>query len=256
MAAKKKVSKKKAVAKKESTEMSTSFMEDDAGAGFENADGDSYAIPFLKLLQSTSKACKKSSGEYIKGAEEGFIMDTVTKDFFEDGLRIIPCAFTRSFIEWIPVDDGGGFVAKHTPENLPGYTTNEDGKWITKDGHELVDTREHFILYETADGTWVPALLAMTSTNLKVSRQMMSMLRQTKLPSGKRAPMYGCVIKLSTIPQSDGDFDWFIYKVEGDGFVPDEDLFAAAKDFHEQCKVGVVQTAEPMREDDSSTDVM
>ena len=51
---------------------------EEAGSGFEEATSDSYAVPFLQVLQSGSPQCKKSDGKYIKGAEEGMIFNTVT----------------------------------------------------------------------------------------------------------------------------------------------------------------------------------
>ena len=66
--------------------MAESFAAD-AGSGFENADKDSYAIPFIKLLQSMSPQCKKSNGAYIQGAEEGMLFNTVTEEAHESALK-------------------------------------------------------------------------------------------------------------------------------------------------------------------------
>ena len=72
----------------------------DAGSGFEETSQESYAIPFLSILQSGSPQVKKSDGAYIKGAEEGMLIDSVTQTLFADGVEVIPCHYTQRFIEW------------------------------------------------------------------------------------------------------------------------------------------------------------
>jgi hypothetical protein len=42
----------------------------DAGAGFEDADSSSFALPFLRILQAISPQAKKQNPKYIEGAEE------------------------------------------------------------------------------------------------------------------------------------------------------------------------------------------
>ena len=71
----------------------------DAGRGLENVDKDCFAIPFLTILQSGSPQCKKSDGAYIKGAEEGMLFNTVTKDLYDETHRIL--FFPSSFLTTI-----------------------------------------------------------------------------------------------------------------------------------------------------------
>lgn len=95
-------SKKKAVSKKEKvTALPAVLMEGfegDAGGGMEGTDFDSFAVPFLVVLQSMSPQCKKSDGAYIEGAEEGMIFNTASGEVFdgEEGVMLVPFAYRRA----------------------------------------------------------------------------------------------------------------------------------------------------------------
>ena len=95
------------------------MFQTDAGTGFEEAGKESFAIPFLKLLQSLSPQCKKNEPEYIKGAEEGDFFNTVTEKVYPNdspegvkgalGVMFIPCYYRPVFNLWQTKLDGGGF---------------------------------------------------------------------------------------------------------------------------------------------------
>jgi hypothetical protein len=54
-----------AVAVKEETNLAlASQYSEDSGSGFEETSAESFAIPFLSILQSGSPQCKKSDGAY------------------------------------------------------------------------------------------------------------------------------------------------------------------------------------------------
>src|SRR3990167_10124688 len=116
-------------------------FEADAGKGFENADKDAYAIPFLSILQSGSPQCKKSEGAYIKGAEEGMLYDTVTGDIYpgDVGLSVVPVHYRRAFVEWRNRDEGGGgFGGEHDAAEgaalLRQTTRNDKGQDVLSNG--------------------------------------------------------------------------------------------------------------------------
>jgi hypothetical protein len=95
-------------------------IEDDAGQGFENADKDSFAIPFLRILQGLSPQCNKANPDFIRGAEQGMLFNTVTKECLAadgdtDGINMIVCHFDRKFTEWAP--NRGGFRGEHHPSS-------------------------------------------------------------------------------------------------------------------------------------------
>lgn len=219
---------------------------DDANAGFEEASASAYAIPFLQVLQSGSPQCKKSDGAYIKGAEEGMFYNTVTQEIFsgEDGITVIPCHYTQRFIEWKARESGGGFVGEHLPTDpIVGTTQKDDkGRDMLPNGNTLVDTRNHYVMIVGTDGSLTPALITMSSTQSKVSRQWMSKMQGIKIKNAEgqfvTAPMSSRKYKLTTVPKSNDKGSWFVYNVELAGIVEDVAEYQAAADFRNAVRSG------------------
>lgn len=208
----------------------------DAGAGFEDADASSYAIPFLQILQSGSPQCKKSDGAYIKGAEEGMLYNTVTQELYDgdNGIEVIPCHFTNRFVEWKARESGGGFVAEHLPGTTAPTEKDDKGRDILPNGNTLVDTRNHYVMIRQADGTLTPAIIAMSSTQMKKSKQWMSRMQGIKIKTAAGfvpAPMMSRTYKITTVPESNDKGSWFGFRIELVGLVEDEAEYRAAQEF-------------------------
>lgn len=220
----------------------------DAGsdAGFENADRQSYAIPFLFILQSMSPQTKKSDGAYIKGAEEGMLYNSVSNEVYsgEEGLRIIPCAFTRTFVEWIQREKGGGFVGEYDAvagEALRATAKRDDkNRDILRNGHQLNDTRNHYLLVETSADRWEPMMLSLTSTQIRASRNWMSAMKREC--DANKVPMFATVWRMSTTPQQNDKGSWYGAVFDHEGFVEEPETYEKAKAFYEQVKKGAVRT--------------
>lgn len=226
----------------------------DAGAGFENADKNSYAIPFLVVLQSGSPQCKKSDPAYIKGATEGNIYNTVTGEVYsgDDGVEIIPCGFTNTFIEWGLREKGGGFVAEYPNEAgramMPNTKMDDKSRAILPSGNALGDHRNHYVLMQDAEGIWSPALLSLTSTAIKASRNWMSGMQ--RLCSTQTMPMFALRYLLTSVPQTNEKGSWYGPSFEYQGPIEDVDTYQQAKAFYQQVKSGAVKTSP--REDSNS----
>ena len=54
------------------------IFEENAGAGLQNIGADQMQIPFIRILQALSPQLNKDKPEYIKGASQGDIFNTVT----------------------------------------------------------------------------------------------------------------------------------------------------------------------------------
>ena len=98
---------KKQVATKNSTAvaaptMDLSLVAKDAGQGLSEVNMDTIQIPFLKILSSMSPQTKKQKKEYIEGAEEGMIFNTVTEELIDgaEGITVVPCYFEPVALEW------------------------------------------------------------------------------------------------------------------------------------------------------------
>lgn len=222
------------------------FLSDGSG-GFEEADAQSYAIPFLVILQSGSPQCKRSDGAYVEGAQEGDLFNTVTNQLYKNGVVVIPCHYSQRYIEWKLREKGGGFVRELDPSDpeVQNVTRDDKGRNITPAGTQLVDTRNHYVMIFGEDGSLTPAILSMTSTQLKKSRQWMSQMQGTKMKNPatgmfETAPMYSRKYKLTTVPESNDKGSWFGFKVELIGVVDDLGMYSAAKAFHQSIRQGRV----------------
>jgi len=241
---------KNVVPKKDQLPALADTFEDMDDQGFENATADSFAIPFLAILQSGSPQVKKSHGAYIDGAQEGMLLNTVqnsTSDG-EEGILVIPCMYRQGFVEWVPRDQGGGFVQEYDAASRPNTERNEDNRDVLPNGNELVDTRYHSVLLVNSDGTASPIVIAMTSTQVKKSKRWMSLMQDIRLPkkdgSGTYTPpMFSHVYRLKTVAEQKDDYSWYNWDVSKEYMIEDGALVAQAKKFHDAVKAGEVREA-------------
>jgi hypothetical protein len=234
----------------------------DAGSGFEETSQESYAIPFLSILQSGSPQVKKSDGSYIKGAEEGMLFNSVTQDCFGDeGVLIIPCHYTQRFIEWGLRESGGGFFGEHSPNDpLVSQTERDDkGRNMLPNGHQLSDTRNHYVLI-SHNGQLSPAIMSLSSSQIKASKTWMSMMQgqKEKNPvSGmyETAPMFSRYYRVKTVAQSNDKGSWFGYKFElGDKIPSDSAEYLEAKAFNHTVKSGLAKVERNMNVESPSNE--
>lgn len=195
----------------------------DAGKGVSTAQDDNQ-VPLIYVLQPLSPQVDKRDPRYIDGAEAGDIWlrnapDPIVKG--ETGILFQPCSFWHDVGEWIPRDDGGGFVARH--KVLPGNAVKTVDpknpalvKYRTPDGNELVETRNHAGYVVTEDGP-IPYVLPLTSTGHSVSRSWMFMMNSQRGPDGAKPPSWACVYRLKTIQKKNKKGAWFVLVAENAG---------------------------------------
>lgn len=228
-------------------------MAEDVGSGFEEANADCYAIPFVYILQSGSPQCKKSEGAYIKGAEEGMLMNSVSLELTgEEGIEVVPVLFQQRFIAWGLREKGGGFKGEYLPTDPivarthkdPDPTKNRD---IMNDypDQQLVDTRVHYCLMKSGDG-WVPVVITFSSTQVKKSKQWMSRMQNIQMmnPTTKRmgpAPMAARTWVLQTTPEKNDQGSWFGWKIGACTKHLNPSLYAQAMEFRKAVASGKAQ---------------
>jgi hypothetical protein len=96
------------------------------------------------------------------------------------------------------------------------------------------------------DGSLTPALIALSSTQLKKSRQWMSIMQGIKVkgPEGFQvAPMMSRKYKLTTVPESNDKGSWFGFKVEIAGIVEDPAEYAEGQAFRQAVRTGKAKAA-------------
>jgi len=81
---------------------------------------------------------------------------------------------------------------------------------------QLVDTRVHYVLLSTSNG-WTPAVLSLSSTQVKKSKQWMSRMRGMQIPNRDGvlvdAPMASHIWHLTTVAEGNDKGTWFGLKV-------------------------------------------
>lgn len=237
------------------------FLEQFAGSGMEGVDADSFAIPFLAVLQKTSPVADPDSPDYIEGARAGMFFETVSRNMFEgkeNGVRLVPCAYKREFIRWGSDDSGEGYKGAYTPEQVVAmredgqikeldgrlYFPLPDGTVSEKKSDRCSDTRSHYVLILDDEGGWTRALMSLTSTQIKKSKHLMSALSNVKL-RGRTGmytpPTFANIVRATTkLEQNDkGSWHGVVFALEGrEGLT--QDIFNDAKAFCEEVRKGGV----------------
>lgn len=242
--------------------------EADAGAGLEGAGQESFAIPFVIVLQKGSPQVDEAQGEYMPDAKPGMFLETVSKKLHDGkkGILFVPCGYRRVFLRWgARGTDQAGFKGEYKPEDAEKMISEKvvllgerqrlyfplaDGKIDEKKCDRLSDTRNHYgMLLNPESGQFIPVLLSLASTQIKKSRNLNTALKNVEL-KGKDGhpytpPTFYNIVRVTTIPESNELGSW--HGVDFTLLPEDENkklmngrLYAAAKAFNETVKKGLV----------------
>lgn len=241
-----------AVATKANTDVSTEVMDDifqTAGDGA-HYDSSEMQIPFIRVLQALSPQLNKNKPEFIKGATNGDIYNTVTGEFWagEQGIVVIPVYQETKYLEFVPRSQGGGYKGERHPSDPDLQNTTRDGsKELLPNGNELVKSDQHFCLVLADDGSYQPAIIDMKSTSLKVSRRWKTQIamQKVKSPDGRMLTpaLYATMWRLGAVEESNDQGSWYNWSVEKVGLVQSRELFQEAKALRESVAAGAVKAA-------------
>jgi len=253
----------KEVAKKEDAALAAWGSYAGDATGFEDTDKSELAIPFINLLQSNSELVE--AGDAKAGQFFNNVMENVA-----DELTIIPCARQRVFVEWVPVDDGGGLVAVHDPDSefVQDAVRANDGSTrdikVADGKHDLVETIYVYSLVLNEEGDYERAVISFSSSKLKPYRQFYTKASSQMVRVGDRKfqlPMWAHRWKVTSteeVSKRNGKkFKNLALRFDGKSakecrFNPNDELFQAAEDFHDMVVGGVAKadlsTADGMSE--------
>lgn len=230
-------------------------FEADAGIGQEGMGKDDLAIPRLVILQALSPQLQKQKSEFIEGADQGQIFDTVSKALYEGdkGLTVVPICYRRAYLEWKLREDGGGFVKDHSDDESILQTTKKDkrGRDMTEAGTQIVTTAEYFVMQLLDDGSFIPAVISMASTQLKKARNWNTLMKQWRMPSKAggtyNPPMFARSYEFTTVPESNDQGSWFGWSIKPGKTLEEieggAEIYMAARDFYEKIKAGSVKVS-------------
>lgn len=234
-----------------------------AGFGIEGTTADDFAIPFLSVLQKGSPQCDEEDGAFIEGAKAGMFFDNVNMRMFDGkaGVRFVPVAYRRVYLHWgARGTEGAGFKGELSVEQVEkmrdqGLIKEMDGKLLMplpdgslheKKSDRVSDTRNWYVLLLDEDGSWRTALISLTSTQIKKSKVLMSMIQSVKVKDGAGVPRpvapYWNVIRASTVGESNDKGTWHGWRFERVGDTAGmKQLHAEAVAFAESIRAGRVQ---------------
>lgn len=234
------------------------------GAGFEDAGAEAYAIPFLKVLQTNSPEVDESDGKHVAGAKPGMLLNSVTGELFDgkDGVQFIPAAYQRKFLRWAPRGSQQGFRGEMDASAVNAlrdsgelkvhegreYVALENGTVDDKKCDRVVDTRSHFGLIRSASGELQQVLLSLSSTQIKKSKLLMTLMMQKQEVAVRadgskvRGPrnMFKNEVTITTSRESNDRGSWFgvhFSKLKD----ADSDAAAFGEVFHQSVTGGAVK---------------
>lgn len=234
----------------------------DASLGKESIKLEDMAIPRLSVLQPLSPQVLEGKSEFIEGAKAGMIFDSVSKKVYSgaNGFRVIPVSFRRAYIEWVPRNAGGGFVADHGGDATVLERTTRDektGALMTKEGHEIVVTYEYYVyVYNDADSTVFQAVLSMAKTQAPKARAWNTIINQLEIESpagsGKmiNPAMFYRSYVLKTKPEQNDSGMWFGWVIDPSTVTPElkrgRELYLKCRQFYKDIAEGKVKVAAPV----------
>lgn len=230
---------------------------DYAGAGFEDMSRDDFAVPFLNLLQSNSPILLERDD-----LKAGMIYNSVSGIGYEadiakshPGIEFVPFHRVHNVIEWTPRDAGGGYVGEH-PLDAPVYAdakkvAEKFGKYKAPNGNELKETFSVYGLHviNWDEGLAEPALIAFTSTKIKVYRTWMTRATSIMVPTpggGKvKPPLWAHRWRFNSVLQQKGNDKFFNLQVNfaaengvASRIAPSHPIFEMASDLYAAAKEG------------------
>ena len=153
----------------------------DSSRGNESV-GSQLTIPRIKLIQKMSSEVDKNHPEFVKGAEVGMFVNTLTKELY-DHMYVISLNFKVQFTLWRDINKGGGFGGTFDSEAdaiAEQATKDNPAEW------EVVENHTHLIVVineETNELGDTPVIFDFTKSKLATSRSWNSKL---SLQSGDR----------------------------------------------------------------------
>ena len=235
------------VVKKEEGALAVNMFEADADKGSQNMTQEDLALPFLKVLGQLSPEVNKVHARYVKGAEPGMIINSVTNELYDGskGINVLPVFYERKLIEWQDRGAGTGApVAIHDASSDIMSQTTRDKSYKDRlpNGNYIDNTANHYVV--VLGDSPQTALISMKATQLKISRKWNSIMMGIKL-QGKNGlftpPTYSHIYNLKTVQMSNDKGTWFGWDVSKVGPIEDKSVYESAKSFAEKVGKGAVQ---------------
>ena len=227
--------------------------------GFEEMNADDLQLPRLKLLQAMSPELENDDA-----LRAGHILNSVTGDWWpsDQGVKVIPCVYHKTYVEWAPVGSGAkGPVAVHQSKEVMNDTIRgDDGKFYKNDnsGNYIEETANYFVLIVGGKGETSQAVISMKSSQLTPSRNWNSKMKNLKIQNAKGSyftpPMWSHSYLLKSEKAKNGDKTWYKWKIELDSMLTNEAHVQEASSFSKDMSAAKDKLQPEMEEDKGTND--
>jgi hypothetical protein len=222
-------------------------------------------VPWLRIVQGTSSFRKKNMPEYVEGAEEGDIIDTVSRRL-RATQEVVFVKYEKHYTTWKP---GGGKIVKQWFADPSGYeaATYPDpdkkyGNKIDADGNEIAETPTYYILaVDSKTGACTPMTMAWGSTQAKKTRRLNALATADLADpeTGEVEPriMFATVFDIGTVHETGNDKSWYGWTFNPGPLtwdIPKYGLawFGRAAKFRKDIEDGLVRPQPPVEADEAN----
>jgi hypothetical protein len=227
------------------------FLKKGQGRGQENVTHQDLIIPRLEVVQSLSPARDKRHQDYIEGAEEGQLYNSVTRELYGEDVTVVPVFFLKEWLVWKDRKKGGGFrgaFANKTDAQLAikDLKDPKTGKLEDPDDYAIVDTNQMFCLLLTPEGNQ-QIVISMAKSKAKVARKWNSLIQLSGDDSFAKAYVVESVQEANAAGEN-----YFNIKVSPKGYVS-EAIYTEAEKLYELLKAGGATADRSQSVDDDHT---
>lgn len=230
-----------------------------AGAGSELIEQEHIQPPRLLLCQSGTPQRKRGDVKEISGLQELDIFNDLTEQIYGQSLKFaVIQSLGVHFVEFAPMDQGGGVIDRFVPPNDPRtkFTRDATGKTVRPVATEF---RDYLV--------WLPdysefAAISFKSTQIKVSNKLNGLMKMP-LRIGNEMfalpPTWARLFQVETAMQKRDNYSWGNYNLKLLGITSAEDRRVCAELYTQfrNARIEIVRdnadspTVEPADGDDS-----
>lgn len=190
-------------------------------AGNESVGVDDIIIPRLGVIQSLSPELDRDSPKYIDGAKAGDLFNSLTREVYPTPVEVVFVDRRKEWVVYRKRAFGGGYRGSFPEESQA--QTYVRGADIPAEQLEIVENATNFGLVLTQGAVSAEIVIPMSSTKLKVDRQINSMLRL------RGGPRFSSVFLVDTIKEKNDKGTYYNLRANIGPFVTQEVAAAAQK---------------------------